>query len=183
MQAQPSDGGVQGLRGLGQLVRTRPANVVPLDLRYMNHLTMQTHDWPRRADGRLLSCSDVKADLQLNCDYLVRAHRLGLLWISQTVLRHQRLQPVPMHQPRVLYAAPSNADAAPACMHVTAAERVRVRSTEVAHLAVMLVTNCDSPPTARVRKQWSGSVFTRVFSGHWQAVQVIIVPCVTCCGG
>jgi len=157
-----------------QNVPATPTDAPP-ELRYMNRLTKQGHVWPRRADGRLLDCSDVEAILMLNCVHIAYAKWMGWVCIRRLSQTLQRSPPIPLRLPRVLHAAPSPVDAAPACVHVTAATRVRVSCAIYALLAVKLVTNRYSHQTAKVRIQWSESVSTRVFSGHCEAVQV--APC------
>jgi hypothetical protein len=124
---------------------------------FTDHLTGTLHSWPARADGRTSTCVEVAARAMAQCPLI--AHALVFCMRSS-----QRLLPA---------RPPSQLDAAvhPPPAAASAAERLRVRCSEVAFTAFKMTNSVTSQRQSGCRR-WLDSIITRVYGGHCNRVQV-----------
>ena len=136
---------------------------------YTDHLTRRRIAWPLQANGRAFTCYEVSDDVMLDCEFIALA-RMFSMWLF---LRCR----APAVLTRKMYAAPEGADGAHLfrsgeCVDVTAAARVRVRSSEVAYLAICLATTSEFFQHVRHPKSWAEAIISRVYGGYCKRVQV-----------
>ena len=161
-------------------IRNTLLRLPPLQAHYTDHLSRRRRDWPRRADGRCLTGTEVVVEIIRKCDFIAHARVFGMRWLQQQLLPCGQPQPSPLHL-RALYAVPAVAGNAYACVNVSEAVRVHVRCNEIAHLALGLVTASAFFQHAGDCCRWGAAIIARVHGGHCKAVQVQhYLGCIRC---
>ena len=140
---------------------------------YTDCLTRRRHCWPRRADGRLLTCDETQAYIMRNCDYIAHARAFGVRCLHQQLLLPPPPKPSPLCRVRALYAAPAAADDASSRVYLSAAARVCIRCSEVALLAVGLATIAEAHHQDVVQLcGWAACIIDYVCGCRCRQVQV-----------
>ena len=146
---------------------------------YTDHLTRRRQYWPRRDDGRLLTCDEAEASIWRSCDYIAHSRAFGIRWLRQQLQQPPPPQLSPLRLTRALYAAPAGDGGACACVHVTAA-LLLVRCSDVARVALRLVAAAGAAPGAGQLCRWAECIAEYVYGR--QCRQIKVRQRAACCG-
>ena len=153
---------------------------------YTDHLTRRRHCWPRRADGRLLTCDETQAYIMHNCDFIAHARAFGVRCLHQQLQLPPPPKPSPLCRLRAPHAAPAASDDASARVYVSAAARVCLRCSEVTRVAVCLAAMAEADHQGAVQLcGWAACIIEYVCGCRCRQVEVRLraamqhdVPCV-----
>jgi hypothetical protein len=148
------------------------AATVPLP-NYTDYLTRRRHCWPRRADGRLLTCDETQTYIMRNCDFIAHVRAFGVRCLHQQLQLPPPPKPSPLCRLRAPYAAPAASDDASVRVYVSAAARVCLRCSEVARVAVGLATMAEADHQGAVQLcRWAACIIEYVCGCRCRQVEV-----------